>query len=371
MTYIIGWKKNNSVFLSGDIAITRKSKLNLRNTQSIFGGELVNKVDLSVNEECLKIFKINNKVIASFAGDVSLALEVIKQLKSYVDEDDPLPMIKFIIERINPLDDFSIFLGVVDKENNAGLYSYNLMGDNKFLEHEEPIQDGSLGSKYQKFTTDFCNAIVEEEISDSDILAIVNTVHQNLIIQDNLLEKSVGGIFFGLRISPDEVRWQDDTTLVIYKFKEGEEENESNNPDLLFDFSAFVGIVERDNAIRYSSPFPNGSFARSVIYNCLDIPNTIEEFIKKKDMVIDWHKKWFNETNEVFNTAKSKYYGFISRSTNLTPKIAIFSKESLEKLNVKIEILGSGAFELVSVGQFIKLVRPTNENANYSILIGT
>lgn len=369
MTYIIGWKRKNTVFLSGDTAITRESKLDLKNKKSVFGGDLVNRTSLSVNEECLKVFRINDKVIASFAGKESPALEVIYKLRSYVDSNDPMVMIDYIFKNLNNQKQFSIFLGVMDKDKKARLLSYNLHGDFKYQEHEEPIQDGSLSSKYKKRSRDLCSEYAELDISDADVLAIVNTVHQSFIVQDNLSENSVGGIFWGVFIDSEKIEWQRDTTLVLYQFAEGQDESDSNNPSDIFGYTGLISIAERDNAIRYSSPFPSASFSRSVIYNCADIPRTLNDFKKKKKMVIDWHERWHEETNEIFNKGESDYYGFIVKATNLTPRVSIFSKLGLAIQPAKIEVIDNGVFDLVSTEDFIKLIRPTKEAPNIEFTI--
>ena len=360
MTYVIGWKHKNCVFLSSDIAITRKSKLNLENTQSIFGGSLINNDAISVNEECIKLFKINEKVIAGFAGDVSSALDVIQQLKVSLDEEDPMVMIEFITSHLNAhKEGFTIIMGVIDKEHNARLLSYNLNSDDKLLEHEYSVQVGSLNREYKNRSKYICEELFKEvNISEADELAIVNTFHQNLIIQDNLSAEGVGGIFFGLKLNKEGILWQEDTSLLIYEFREGMALNSSNDPKVLFNYTGIINILERDDVIRYSSPFPEKDYGRKVIYNCLDTPRTVADFELKKDIVLGWHKDWFKKTNKIFNENNTSYYGFISRAKELVPKISVFCKESLVERNIRIEAHGNGKFSLLANGGFIKSIRP-------------
>ena len=210
MSYIIGWKGDNCVFLSGDIAITRNSKIKLRNSKSIFGNELINEIGKSINEECLKLIKINNKLITAFAGNVQAALEFINYLKMYTNESDNdlVAMIKFIAERYNSNNEvFSVFIGLIDKIGEARLFSFNLNNDYKLIEHEEPIQDGSLENSYRKLSSEFCNEISSKpDLTEDEILVIVNMYHQNLIIQEDLLKKGVGGIFSGIKINSKGVK---------------------------------------------------------------------------------------------------------------------------------------------------------------------
>ncbi|KAA3634974.1 MAG: hypothetical protein DWQ02_10525 [Bacteroidetes bacterium] len=383
MTYIIGWKNKNCVFLSGDMAIKRNSKLKLKDTKSIFGEDIINEEDVSVNEECLKVFKINQKVVLAFSGEVKPALDFIEQIKNSISEEAPLDTIEFIVKNYeSKIDEFTIFIGLIDKEEKARLFSFKSC-TNQLLESEEPIQSGSLNQEHRDLSEIICRDISKNTIiSEDDELAIVNTFHQNLLIQEKLLTEAVGGIFFGIKLCPSGVSWQKDTSLIVYDFKEGMVGSDSFNPAELFENSALVNVVERDNAIRYSSPFLKKGYTRNVVYNCLDTPQTLSDFNLKKEMIIDWHQKWYKETNQVFDNKDVNYFGFISRDKGLIPRVAVYSKERLKDLNVKIESTGHGNFVFKSIkkhsirniANFINMIRPRldpDEGQVYDLVFST
>jgi len=359
MTFIIGWKEKNTVFIGGDIAISRKRKLNLSNDVSIFGDKLINRTAKSINEECYKIFEINEKMIIAFSGNVQPALEFIDNLKKYIDKDEIYKSLKNITDRTDAIKhEFTCIMGLKYPDGKNRLVSFNLYNDNQLRNHEKPISSGSLNSCYRKLSITICNKIASNRnLNNHEILTTVVAHHQSLIIRNKLIDQGVGGTFVGCFLDEKPI-WQKDTTLLLFDITPGEEETESIDPHKVFTKTMVVAYQIRNKIIRLATPFGSDSEARRNIYNCFQIPRSDKDFINNKDLIVGWFENHYEETNSNFESGKSDFYVTICRSKKFPPRVCVISKEFLIQNNWEISATGNGEFEFKIHKDYFIQIKP-------------
>lgn len=294
MTYVVGWKTDKNVFISADTAVTTKApNPKLYSEFSSFGEKHFVNGDKKIEESMLKLFNINDRIIIGFSGHVKTALDVIRNFKILVENVEITKLdiieekLRIAVKSLQPLPkdkEFGLILGFIENKE-PHLLSYNSDGTHCIQKHERWVcQEILRETIYSGITEMFTNLFRRGNLSDENFLIAVNSIIQSYGIHNNLLENGVGGIIVGFQISKDGVKWQKDTSYIIY------------NPK--FVGTVLINMAIRDGGLAVSSPSLK---SKSVFLNTISSPD-----------VKQWTKLWLNVIFDMLSSCKSSYYVFLS-----------------------------------------------------------
>ena len=238
MTYCVGWKTLNAVYLIADTAITSFKPLQCDTTSfgEKQGTESGKDTGPLVEERALKITQLGKSAAATFAGDVKRGRALTEILEARLNEgDSPRKALEDAVKQNAPfpVDEAVHFLFAFFDDGKPFLLALDTSQSDIAHEVHGIIHLGSLNSGFHDLTEKFIVPLMRKEIElqnakhSERVLAQALAVVQSYGIHDYLIEKGVGGAFFGLRISLEGVRWQPDILYVLHSSN-----LKSENPDL-------------------------------------------------------------------------------------------------------------------------------------------
>lgn len=317
MTYIVGFRSKDSVFLCADMATTLKGEnLSKQSEYSSFGESSYQKEDFLVEESANKITKIADSTIVTYAGNQKIGDEILRILLQQVDHfgiDNFQHFKELFSNSINSCTtpasgELPSFIFGLYLDNEPLLISYNITKKHDFEIHQYFIQTGSIPDYYKAMTLEYYKFQVSRTITDKTRLILMNSLLQSYGYRDrNLMKKGIGGCFFGIMVSSQGIKWQDDTVVILYQ---------RNN---CISNTFLIKTVERDNVIAISSPF---LVKKSAYLNNLSTDVGVE----------NWIKKWTNRLHDVLNDLETKYYVFLEKNSN---KIISLSRQNKSLSNSK------------------------------------
>jgi hypothetical protein len=215
VTYCIGFKYKDSVYLIGDAAITNATPA----YQTSTSGELHTDVQGShVEEAVIKVTSIAPGAIVAFAGDVGLAIDIIDFLRaSYSESTTPAELFNGVNATFGG--PFRAGVEILFATAPAiGPTTLTKWTTDKGIEREvtEYREIGGLPYHLRRLTFESFKLIVDQQTDAAAILSVVTAKLQSLGVHDNLIEQRVGGIFFGMRAVAGTTMWQWDTVYLIY-----------------------------------------------------------------------------------------------------------------------------------------------------------
>lgn len=282
MTYCIGWKYNNTIFLVADSAQTGNQ---LPSTEYSSFGELHQQVNEYVVEEALlKIVPISENCVISFAGDVQLAFDIIKHIKEFYAtyQHDINEILTSVRKSLWPLPKdkcgkeayVELIIGIYHN-NRPQILKWNTKNPNHVELTEDFCSIGCLTNSYDTKIKNVLNGMTQNNKNEDDLLAGIITTLQVYGMKDLLIKKYAGGNFSGIRITNQGVFWQKDIT---YVFLNGN--NEKN-------YFKVTWIARNNNAIVLSTKEKriyafgnsvnssvNDDTITNAIYTCFDVART-------------------------------------------------------------------------------------------------
>jgi len=211
MTYILGWKSNTSVFISGDMAITTigEHPQELSKQLSSFQEKQFKASNKKIEESLQKVLNLDSRLIFGFAGDVKVASDFANNLSLRAFQaklkkpDDMVAIINQSLEDCISVDNMQKvqFIFGVMLEDKPTLFSYNAFNDCRILLHEELVQIGSLTKSplYTNISAGLSSFFIKGTLPDERMIACVNAIIQSYGVHDNLIEKyGVGGAILGV-----------------------------------------------------------------------------------------------------------------------------------------------------------------------------
>lgn len=221
MTYAIGWKTGNEVFLSADTAMTTRCdnpKLDI--AKSSFGEKhFVNKEE-KIEERLVKLF-LKNDIGCTFAGNVQLALKIIETFYTEViNGSAPTEALSWAINLHNPKplkQAVKIIIGYY-KNHHPVLLTFNTNNDRKIRDNEDLVQVGSIPENFMKLTDNWIAKVLPNTLYEPKFhLSSMLGVFQAYSIFGKLIGAGVGGAFAGLYVDKSGGYWQSDIMFVIHK----------------------------------------------------------------------------------------------------------------------------------------------------------
>lgn len=214
MTYVIGWKSETSVFISGDMAITTSGENvpELSRQLSSFQEKHFKSGDKKIEESLQKVLNLDGNIIFGFAGDVKLSSDFANNLSLRIFQEKinkPEDFVKLIersledcISEKNRVKVQFVF-GVMINDDPT-LFSYNAFNNCQIFYHKESVQIGSLTNShlYPHISAGIASLFIQGKLPDARMLACVNSLVQSYGVHDNLIENfGVGGAILGVSIS--------------------------------------------------------------------------------------------------------------------------------------------------------------------------
>lgn len=359
MSYIIGWKNSRSVFLAGDTILSANFEMNTYEKHTSFGEKLVKSESKSHSEAYLKIWVIGKVAVGFVSNDTYEAIGFLEKLSNEIDQDNLYESIDAITKKCKPQK--SEFLFAFHEGGQNKLYKYDLDYGEIYEEHE-PTQIGSLPSDYMDQTYEMCLHLIDEEsnLNDDDSLVLANATHQNLMIVQNSMQFDVGGMFTGLYINSNEIRWQRDTMYINYNANLKLLNAEENNLHEVFTPSGQIHLLIRNNCASYSSGFQNNTAKTDHLFKCWVNKNTN---MLPKDIISErrqWSKECFDEIHSKFNCPEPSYIVLFSNDPEIA-RNCIIIRSSGGNPFVKIPCLKDDHFDIDVNMSIINALKPDNE----------
>ncbi len=309
MTFVVAWKYQNELFCIADTAITHPRQPG--NPVSSFG-ESQHKQDdgHTVEETGAKIFRLSDNIAIAYSGVVDDARRFIKLLKGKIGLA-PIPkLITEIYREISIQGDISLELIILDNSSSTNPEMIVWKSETP----DDPIIDceffsiGSLtGSIHSDMILTLQKYMQEYRLPLDDYLAISLGISQTFVIHNNLMQYYAGGAFFGIHLSSNRLKWQDDITYILHpsSFATIRAQNislaDTNSLPTAANFNKITLII-RDNV-------PVVSSSISGTYKCFLDTNSLEITPDQ------WDDRWdHNRLSTYFKSMASKYYIFISLS---------------------------------------------------------
>ncbi len=286
MTYCLGWKYQNSIFLVADTAITHKSEL--RSSHSSFG-ELHQTISGEhVEESRLKITPVSPDLIIGFSGNVASAKKIIQLVKTYYQAIPDIPTLLTSVS--NSLGPFSVDQAVSliighFSNNHANLYVWGTTKPDQVVEAPDYAYSGSLPPHFAEIAPLLLGKFVSDNLPVQRVLPSILSILQSLGIHNNLLNFNVGGVFVGVQLNDEGFRWQDDITYILT-------DKEFSNTD-------YIKCFTRDNAL----------VVRTTIGN---ITRVFFDSMNNQSRNT-WLSKWKDDVNQELLRGNSCYYCILSK----------------------------------------------------------
>ncbi len=268
-----------------DTAVTGVPKI-ARRYSSV--GQLHETVDgRTVQEGILKIIAIRDEILLCYSGSGRWALAVADFIASCYSAGMSLSLImKRTATSIGPFpeNDPVTMLIAMRAAGEASLHSWQSRMPDEII----PILDfssiGSLKTHHVQLTQDMLSFLTRR-YSSNHFPLIVSLV-QSYGIHENLIQHKVGGIVFGAALTAEGIRWQPDTSYLLY------------DKDLT-DIS-IVTCLSRDNVL--------------AVYSSITKERYLFHHYMQGFSPQTWITKWESRLFKYFNERKSQFYSFIRKS---------------------------------------------------------
>lgn len=343
MTLILGWKINNTVYISGDSAITSsiKSK-STADLKTSFTESIIDE-DKLVIDTSLKIDMLHNKVVIASAGNVFKCRNIIKDINYRITvlELDVYEIIeKTLSDYNNPSDCAFIISFIQNKETKLFSYNDNELKKNELREYSDFIYAGSIKESLLDGIRKISLSIVNSNLNPSRTLLTLNAILQSVLLRNPQMEQGIGGFCSGVYINFQGIKTLEDITYLIY-----------NKGFPISDSGINISIAMRENGVFIYTPQKNVS-------NKIFL-NTYTDNPSKE--IENWYKKYYNNTDKKINSSDSKYIVFLHSTLPIISLLATNNKKyiktkSVETLKREISLTGSWLNKLFTY------IKPTKEN---------
>lgn len=230
MTFCIGWKFKNQVFIFGDTLFTQNTTLDDPENRKTSFGELQGNTNIHgkpafVEENGIKVKAFANGAIA-YAGSVAIAEAMAEIVESSMTAGrSALEALQLALHNVQPVkeSEHTSLLLTCRQANEIALYLLDTKNLGSIKKVEGLVQIGSIGDHHKANTKSFISKI-ESDItnrfqpgfhSPKNLLAQISAYLQSIGVHDKILNEAVGGAFVGLCHSVNGIEWQPDTLYVV------------------------------------------------------------------------------------------------------------------------------------------------------------
>ena len=333
MTYCVGWKNRNDIFIVADSAVTFTNDCTDKLLHTSFGEITVKCNNTEISESITKIHGINNKLIIGYAGNIDNALKCIDYIRKLVVlEDDSIDNALYLISKnTDIINDVTLIVGFFDN----GIAKLCKVEDSDIEVIDNLVEIGSIPTSHnfsnkirwminkgsKKFLYDGKITLTNREI----LPAIIITA-QCYSIKYRLMDYGVGGAFYGASLTKEGFKKNENISYMITNKSPQYNDNELAG----IDYSDFITTNWIDDVLVVSSTvldrpialFDNFNFEtnkyilESLEYSCNEEMFSIktEQFVLfnpftemitaidiKKEIYNNFFKLWSKSENELMN----------------------------------------------------------------------
>ena len=241
MTYCLAWKKDKSVFMIGDTAISSSSNKIISELNSF--GEVQGLYEkYYVQEGKLKIYKVSDKLSISYSGDVGQAIEIIEMIYNMIDEMDIFDLMKVIETSFNTYDVEMIF--VFSYKLNNYIYKFS-NGIFKKCDYAE-IGNGKDIPFFSDDIKSLVNKLYSDKLEKEYYLSMVISSIQCYVIKNQTFNKGVGGTITGIFLD-NTLKWFRDNEYYIFD----EDVRDAESISVIVRANSVFSASDVDGGIRY------------------------------------------------------------------------------------------------------------------------
>ena len=217
MTLIVAWKDGDDAFLIGDSAVTSRVRHAL-DKQTSFGQEQLHD-EFAVEEGAIKIWQLTSRLLVGVSGRVDGARSFIRKLREALAVGTPVDtaLAELAATHRASGDERYVLVFAQSTEHQTHLIRFDSAASD---ESDDPVWIlGSADERTRALVTERIATIAgaSDPRNTPDIkLALAVASMNALNITEHLTSSFIGGAFFGARISPQGVHWQQDMTLLLY-----------------------------------------------------------------------------------------------------------------------------------------------------------
>lgn len=253
MTYCIGWRTSDAIFIAADAAVTSPVAQD-QSPATSFGEKHVREPKRHVYEGALKIIRLGDAAL-TFAGDIEvgykLAWLIAAQINSGHSAEEAFRQSVSSMITPSAVPQICAIFGCLDT-GDPTLLTFNENRQGEVTPVSNIVQLG-LRSFYKVQVSELIMNL-ESDLSDPrDRLACLVGFCQGLGVRSYLLEQGVGGPFSGCLVDKSGFHWLPDMSFNLY----------SGRPDEggSFDQGEAIVSIVRDDIFFVVSPFSGGCTA--------------------------------------------------------------------------------------------------------------
>jgi hypothetical protein len=336
MTYCVGWKYRDAVFLLADTAVTKNAHPSI--THSSFGQLHAEVRGEHVEEGLLKLVPLNSGTVAAFAGDVGLATSCLEFIHAQMTATTrPRYLFSALTVSLGPFPEdrpVDILLAFSDDAGHCELVHWNSLQGLDPTESDY-YQIGSLTSYHAALTPALLSQFVSRNMDTERMLSVVSAIVQSYGIHHDLISMNVGGLVFGVQSRLGSVTWQADTNYFLY------------SPD--FSFRAIITAIARDNTLVVSSSITDGTL---VLGHLISMP--------REGL---WTQDWLEKTKSEIDSGTTPLWVFISTAGRVITLI-VRSDVYKDSRYVKFKNLGDGKFDIGLSPELMALLQRPLQDRN-------
>ncbi len=348
MTYILAWKDEHNIYITGDTAITSNvgcktleeanEAISITRDASAFGEKTVKRVEsiapnepirgnykkTVIQEKCVKIQNIDDKIIVGYAGSALHAVKVVKDIIEHIRETPCNYTIRDIIRFAAGCNDITAtsFVFGFFEDGKPQLVEVDSSG----LKDKNVVKLGMLSVREDlpDLSDNFASFGFENHTASAEKLIQVCSVLQSFFIRNEAMRDGVGGLYTGAYLSKDGFYWREDTIYVTFSMSSvtlG-----TNDPEVLFLRSKLVGVFHRDDQVlRVFFNKKKRKYTIDMLGNYDFLRSTIATQNCKKYI---WGRKYWADINGQIEKFNTPYYVFVCVTPNTPNKVSFVSRKS-------------------------------------------
>lgn len=291
MTFCVGLVHGESVYLTGDAAITfphgDAGILQPGHLTSSFSEVPLTGPHGLVVEAGLKLNVIGQNALA-LAGDIGRARDAIATLRMAYAQTQSIPDWLAVLSSSMDLARGPTFAFLIARVNDGGPELWRWESS-----RSEPVRVtkfgwiGSLDTWHSEFVEAWALHLSDRNFSEDDMLPCLLAAQQTLVLREALFQHGVGGVVSGLRVRTGVVDWMEDTHYLI--IPPGAPKVDS------------VAVYARGGAVVTSSTFND---ERTIFFNDDTDPNAAR-----------WLGEWADQVAREHDVGAAKYWIAINPQT--------------------------------------------------------
>ena len=315
MTLIASWKNKSGIFVAGDSVIS--SSQGKTNGKFTSFGESTEIDEVVVNDKCLKVDVLHEKLIVAGAGSDAICRDFVQDLnrKLELSKHDIISLIDETLDEYQRTDSCA-FLFAFKENDVAYLFSYNDNESNQttLREIDGFVYAGSVDDALIEVVSIVYSLFSKINFSNEKTMVSLCAILQSFVLRHPQIENGIGGLFTGAYVDDDSIKWMRDSTFILYNEGFGKENSGIN-----------ISVALRENGVFIYTPQEG---IENKIYLNTHTLNPQKEIQK-------WVDKYYEGTNKKVNASDSGYLVFIHTTEAIVSILATDFKDYVKLISTE------------------------------------